>query len=69
MFFLKKSSKLCCIDATFFKMYRRYIHVLCSMGHTRGQVSNSLSGKCNALMKKKVVVKLKVEFLAVNELW
>ena len=38
------------------------------MGHNRGQVSDSLSDKCTTfIQKKKLVVKVKLEILTVNE--
>ena len=37
------------------------------MGHTRGQVCDSLSDICTALIQNNL--KVKVEILAVNELW
>ena len=39
------------------------------MGHNRGQVSDSLSDKCTTFIQKKLVVKVKLEILTVNELW
>ena len=42
---------------------------LSSMGHNGGHISDSLSDKYTALIKKQLVVKVKVEILTVNELW